>query len=718
MSSTTHVFHVSGVPMRPCDLDVKDGRRLLPHAVYPWFREVSLANALAGHGTDLPFSCGGGTLISMSDDTGATASAVGAALPPDSEAFDRSENAAGRWLYADKPLEHGDPDALNFGAYADALALVMDWKETSTPLTIAINGPWGSGKTSLAKMTEARLPIGSDWDAPHVICWFDAWANDDAPHLGAAFAAAVAAAVNKQRHWWIRLAMPLPSVMLSPEQRWRRRLYYGLFTLALAATAVFWPTGGGLLTPLLHPGTAISGLGHATAAIRLAWPLLLVAVILLAQQLAPGVQGVARWIDNPGSEAARGSMVSANRQLGQLIRQALRGKRRLMIFVDNLERCRPPRAVDVCEVVSQLIGHPDVVTVMIGDMDTIALSAEIKYAKLESISYRNSRALAPRAAAGTTSSETPGAYGRAYLEKLIQIQLRLPPPLLRDLREMLVPVVGERSSLPLATGEPSRGFRARIMEEIARNVAQQRVAVAGTAAVAASSAVALISARYAVPAGVLAALLVQPLFDSREERRKLRSRTALDEAVSSEVKPTETALRPDAVEKLTQQVSKTGEKEIRRRMRQRIISNNDLRTQLDRAVLRVLPLSPRGAKRMFNHAHLLLDIGVERGIFATQPGLRPGQLAAWVALTERWPSVAAAITTDTTLIGRLEEAVRQASPDYGPKQITKMERELNIAGLDDSLLDFLNHTESLVPVVRVLVNFYPDADESVLDGEA
>jgi len=31
--------------------------------------------------------------------------------------------------------------------------------------------------------------------------------------------------------------------------------------------------------------------------------LLIVAVIVLAQRLAPGIQGVARWIDNPGSEA-------------------------------------------------------------------------------------------------------------------------------------------------------------------------------------------------------------------------------------------------------------------------------------------------------------------------------------------------------------------------------------------------------------------------------
>ena len=76
------------------------------------------------------------------------------------------EPAAGRWLYADKPVDPDDPDALSYGAYADALALLMDTEDTNTPLTIAISGPWGSGKTSLAKMTEGRLAIGSDWDAP------------------------------------------------------------------------------------------------------------------------------------------------------------------------------------------------------------------------------------------------------------------------------------------------------------------------------------------------------------------------------------------------------------------------------------------------------------------------------------------------------------------------------------------------------------------------
>jgi hypothetical protein len=161
---------------------------------------------------------------------------------------------------------------------------------------------------------------------------------------------------------------------------------------------------------------------------------------------------------------------------------------------------------------------------------------------------------------------------------------------------------------------------------------------------------------------------VVPIFVERiRERAKERTRTALDNEVRDVVKTTETALKPDDVQELVQRLDKSIDVDlarvaaltgsVRRRMRQRIISNTELRAELDRAVLEVLPLSPRAAKRMFNHAHLLLDIGVERGIFDTQPRLQPRQLAAWVGLNERWPSVAAAITSDPTLLGSVHSRV-------------------------------------------------------------
>jgi len=183
--------------------------------------------------------------------------------------------------------------------------------------------------------------------------------------------------------------------------------------------------------------------------------------------------------------------------------------------------------------------------------------------------------------------------------------------------------------------------------------------------------------------------------------------------VSSEVDSTEKALRPDAVRNVAQRVSNINVDEIRRRMRQRIISpGNELRTELDRAVLEILPSSPRAAKRMFNHAHLLLDIGVERGIFAKKPTLQAGQLAAWVALTERWPSVATDITKDPALIGRLEEMARQTSLIIRPEQLTAMEKETGITGLDTSFLDYLRKTDPLLPVIHLLINFSPAADET------
>jgi hypothetical protein len=120
-------------------------------------------------------------------------------------------------------------------------------------------------------------------------------------------------------------------------------------------------------------------------------------------------QAAARFVDDPKSEAAHGSMQEVREQLGGLIRHALRnpgwfgnwlrnawpavtrlsprlrGRRRLVLVVDDLERCRPPRGVEVCEVASQLLGHPDVITILVADMSTIASSAEIKYSQMETI---------------------------------------------------------------------------------------------------------------------------------------------------------------------------------------------------------------------------------------------------------------------------------------------------------------------------------------------
>jgi hypothetical protein len=337
-------------------------------------------------------------------------------------------------MLADAPLIDDAQDRLGFPAYADALAGLLDHPGTDTPLTIAVSAPWGAGKTSLANMVIQRLVDRPEQrgDRPHIICWFNAWLHDDAPHLGAAFAAEVAKTANQHRAWPRRLLSPLPSALLSPEERWRRRILLAFATLMVAVLVALMP---GMQAAIKTNASTVESV-RAVAGQRWA-SLALLALVALAiwRKLFAAAQATARFVDDPKSEAATGSMRQVREQLGRLIQQATRNpghigawlkhtvpwaarfapryrteRRRLVLVVDDLERCRPPRAVEVCEVANQLLGHPDVVTILVADMSTVATSAEIKYAALETVAEDAKVDDQARTVA-------KGAYGRLYLQK-------------------------------------------------------------------------------------------------------------------------------------------------------------------------------------------------------------------------------------------------------------------------------------------------------------
>jgi hypothetical protein len=281
---------------------------------------------------------------------------------------------------SDKPVERGAEDRLGFQDYADVLAEMIDNVEIDTPLTIAISGPWGGGKTSLSNLVAEQLHRRTvARGAPsHIVCRFNAQAHEQAPHLGAAFAADVARTANRHRRRLRRLMRPLPSAMLSTDERRRRRLGMALGCLTVTLLLVLLPTFGELLRESFGPRQAtrerlLELLGPAHATVVLAF----LAAFVLTRQVMGVAQSVAKFVDDPSSEAAKGTMGEISTQLGQLILQATRAPskwyqmperrhpRRFVIFVDDLERCRPAGAVDVCDAATQLLGHPNVVTVLV-----------------------------------------------------------------------------------------------------------------------------------------------------------------------------------------------------------------------------------------------------------------------------------------------------------------------------------------------------------------
>lgn len=75
-----------------------------------------------------------------------------------------------KWL-SDNPIQYQSEDKLNFEHSVNILKKIVD--ESDTPITIGINGKWGSGKSSLMWLLKEKLETETEYKL--VTSWFDTW---------------------------------------------------------------------------------------------------------------------------------------------------------------------------------------------------------------------------------------------------------------------------------------------------------------------------------------------------------------------------------------------------------------------------------------------------------------------------------------------------------------------------------------------------------------
>ncbi len=579
-------------------------------------------------------------------------------------------------LISDAPelLVSQDNDYLKFLPFADALAYLIDQKATSpAPLIVAISAPWGAGKTTLASLVAGQLGNTVAWDQEHIICWFSAWQHDDAPHLGAAFAAAVARGVNDHRRWWRQIIQPLPSPMLTPELRWRRRCIVILVSFIIAVGLVLETKSRNLLLAITQPTSV-----HWQAAERdVHGPglSLLIGLSILAfiyPKIFSSTKAVARFIEEPGTEAAQGSMADVRRQLGNLVGQATHGDRRLIIFVDDLERCRPPRAVEVCEVASQLLNRPDIVTVLVADMHVIAMSAAIKYRGLE----------LPAVDKSDSARAAYEQYGREYLEKIIQVQFDLPPAGLEQLRELLA---GER---PAQEKKPSPWSRLRSWLDPS-SAAAVAVITGALAALLPEDIIVIVPIMVATGLALLSGTFLERLRKGRAQQVRRNVDASLrqtfklepedqpvgapgdepegapgDQPEGAPAQPVSIAATMKATaEEQGQDESYVQKRTIHLFLEQ--LAKDKVMVESDELVYRYLPDRPRAAKRLLNQVRLLIVITLHRDLFGARDAavqkINAKRIAKWVILQERWPDVVRAGAADPDVLPQLESWARARS---------------------------------------------------------
>jgi len=322
----------------------------------------------------------------------------------DEQGEERKADASSNAMLSDAPIDDISNDRLGFTKFANAIAGVIDSKHTVTPLTFVINAPWGAGKSSLGHLLKNSLEA-SPAESPlkHQTLWFNAWSHDDAENLKSAFTGFIARELNSKRGFFNQCISPLPGYLTTPGQKITKRLVLAVSLIVLALC--IW---------------AFSDIQSSFVGLEALLPASSLALIPLIRLFIQMTSTINAFVKKPSTVADSGNIFQVRKDLHRLIDQAVPDDRRIIIFVDDLERCRKTGPIDLLESINQLLDHKKIVVIIMADILSVAASAEIKYADM--VERYN-----PADASLYISEKAPaGTYGRLYIQKLIQLQFDLP----------------------------------------------------------------------------------------------------------------------------------------------------------------------------------------------------------------------------------------------------------------------------------------------------
>ena len=232
----------------------------------------------------------------------------------------------------------------DFGTERYVKGLIKFIENSSAPITIALQGEWGSGKTSLMNRLKQTL------------------CSADGPFVGIE--------INTWEY----------SMLSSPETTVFRIMEQLILSLAgnnsKAKTnwSLFAKKAGNAIFRGLQEGVkALPGVGSAAA-------------------MAMAAANVPNQILDERGEDVQITLSDLKKSLEEAIAQSLvNGKRGVIVFVDDLDRLNPPVAVEILELLKNIFSLKDCIFVLAIDYEVVVKGLEPKFGKLTDKNEREFR---------------------------------------------------------------------------------------------------------------------------------------------------------------------------------------------------------------------------------------------------------------------------------------------------------------------------------------
>jgi formylglycine-generating enzyme required for sulfatase activity len=289
-------------------------------------------------------------------------------------------------------------DGLNFGVYKPALLNILENAET--PLTLGVFGTWGSGKTTLLNMLMNDIQKKG---LPSLrTIWFTAWKYEQQDALWRAFMLRVVDGLHPRKDDGTRCMAD----ELSDKNQKQGALHLERLERSIYET-VNWQDEGKWsmdVGALAKEGVRLP--------IWLAFHLAGLGTVAKDLGLNPQLTQVLEREVREHHLNQLGSMEQFAAEFEKAVRLILGEEGRLIVLVDDLDRCLPEKAVEVLEAIKLFLDVPGTVFILGMDREVIRRGIETHYGAL---------------LGGDGDKEEIPINGDVYLQKMIQIPFNLPP---------------------------------------------------------------------------------------------------------------------------------------------------------------------------------------------------------------------------------------------------------------------------------------------------
>ncbi len=311
-------------------------------------------------------------------------------------------------------------DYLGFKPYVEALAEFITDTYTKPPITISVEGLWGSGKSSFLKQLEERV---KELNPKAKVVKFNPWRYSGEEALWASFAIELEAELQDCKGWWKLVFLRMGWSRLKRDCGWL--LLFGLFSLILHSFG-FNPK----LSLNLLGGNIVELLLSLVAGAIYYSPLLpFIGVVLeLKRVLSSAVIkfDLRQYLKERPDYQGKVPFLKKFHSDIELIVKAYSEKEPIYVFIDDLDRCSPDKAIELLKAINLLMdiegesNSLNLYFILALDREKVAAGYGVKHKEFY-------EALA--------EGKATKSIGYEYIDKFIQLPFRVPTPEVQRIEE-------------------------------------------------------------------------------------------------------------------------------------------------------------------------------------------------------------------------------------------------------------------------------------------